>query len=612
MIKKLFMVITIFLFSISIIAKDPNSDLKLVKVNEIIEVIGNVPSKSSIQSISVITKDDMRQFMFNNLKSLLSLTPGVLTLSNGGFGQSSSTFIRGANSTQVLYLIDGIKIRDVSNIGGVNLSTISPFLINKVEIVRGPLSSFYGSDAMGGVINIVSGSEEGINIETSLGSYGSYQGNISWSAKKGDLNFSIASANRFFTDNIKNDKFRNNGISAKIDYKKEGNLNAGFRFFGNLTNSGIPTNFQTPSPERKYKQMMYSFGVPLGFNIGSETRVKLNISYNKNYYRFEDKNDLWNPYYKNTSDNHEIEAIITRKLSNSIELSAGSDYSGQNIFSENNFGTTIDNVKSNYFSTFLRGKYETGNLFLSGSVRYDKYKDVDSNISPQIGLSYIIGGKVKIRGSYAESFRAPLPVHQINPWGESNFELIPEKARSFETGIEFFAKDLIAGLTYFSTKYANLIDWVTIDLTTWKGQYQNVNRANIDGIEFEINYLPFKHFKFSLSHTYLKTEDLSSGNPLPRRPKNTSALSFVYNGRSFSISGRMRYVGKRNDFDFTSYPPDVKNPPFNTYDLTIQIPFRSKISFFFKMTNLFNTDYQEFFGYPSPGRRFETGIKYVK
>ena len=286
------------------------------------------------------------------------------------------------------------------------------------------------------------------------------------------------------------------------------------------------------------------------------------------------------------------------------------DYSSQKIFTENNYGITIDNVRSDYFSSYMLLNYELGDLYLTGSVRYDKYKDVDSNISPQIGFSYLLSEKLKIRGSYSKSFKAPLPVHQINPWGASNFNLKPESGKSFEIGLDLFSKRLAAGITYFSTEYSNLIDWVTIDFTTWTGQYQNISSADIKGVELEFSYSPLKNLILNLSHTYLDSENQNTGKPLPRRPENTTAFSFIYTGKIFSLAGQFRYVGSRIDFDYSSFPPQIENPSFNTYDITTTFPLNRSISLFFKMTNLFDTEYQEFFGYISPGRRLEAGITY--
>ncbi|MEN8222872.1 MAG: TonB-dependent receptor [Acidobacteriota bacterium] len=612
MIKSLLVIMCIFLFSPSIFSTEENEDISGSEIMEVIEVIGNVSQNRSVQTVSIISKDLMKKTGATNLKNAISSAPGILTLSSGKFGQTASTYIRGSNTTQVLYIIDGIKIRDISNIGGVSLATISPFLINRIEIVRGPLSNIYGSDAMGGVISIDTGLDEGLKFESSVGSFGSYQGNISWTKNFGDIHISIGSANQFYTDNIINDNFKNNGFKAGIEYGKSLKFSTGIKLFANKTDAGIPVNFQVSTPERNYKQFNYTAAIPFEFRLSDISHLKINISYNRNDYEFKDIEDIWTPYYKNISDNKEIEVKFRSEIFKNMSINTGIDFASQKIFTEDYSGITIDNFKSNYFSSFVLLNYQSGDLFLTGSLRYDKYKDVKSNISPQIGFSYLLNNRIKFRGSYSESFKAPLPIHQINPWGIANFSLEPEKGKSYEGGIEVFLKNLIAGVTYFSTDYYNLIDWATIDFSTWAGQYQNISRAEIRGIEFELSYSPLTNLNIKYSHTYLDTENIITNKPLPRRPEHTSTLFLFYTGKSFSLSGSFRYVGIRSDFDYTAYPSDIENPPFNTYNITGIIPMGNSISLFINITNLMGRDYQEFYGYPSPGRRIEAGITYKK
>ncbi len=184
--------------------------------------------------------------------------------------------------------------------------------------------------------------------------------------------------------------------------------------------------------------------------MGDNSDLKVNVSYNRNNYEFNDTEDIWTPYYKNISDNKEIEIKLRSEIFNNFSIKSGIDFASQNIFTEDSSGITIDNFKSNYLSSFILLNYQSGAFLFTGSLRYDKYKDVKSNISPQIGFSYLLNESIKFKGSYSESFKAPLPINQINPWGVSNFSLEPEKGKSFEAGVELFSKSLTAGVTYFS------------------------------------------------------------------------------------------------------------------------------------------------------------------
>ncbi len=243
-------------------------------VTETVEVVGDVPVAKTIQSVSIYKNQDIEKFNFESVKSVLQMTPGLLSLSTGQFGQSTSTSIRGSKSTQVLYVVDGVKLRDGASIGGVNLAVISPNIIDKIEVVRGPLSNIYGSDAMGGVVSMNTYSKEGAVFSASLGSHGSYQGNFSGVTKANNFTLGLAVNNQRYTDDFQNDEFKNTGLSAKVNYNTE-NLDTGLRFFGNFSDSGIPFNTGMATPNRTYKRNYFIAALPLKYTFNE----------NSNYWR---------------------------------------------------------------------------------------------------------------------------------------------------------------------------------------------------------------------------------------------------------------------------------------------------------------------------------------
>lgn len=577
---------------------------------EEVEVVGNVPVVKTIQSVSIFKKEEFAKFNFESLKSVLKLTPGLLTLSTGQFGQSSSTYIRGSKTTQVLYVVDGIKLRDGGNIGGVSLAVLSPNLLEKVEVVRGPLSSIYGSDAMGGVISMSTSSREGARFLASLGSHGSYTGGFSGvTALKNGITLGVSVNNQRFSDNVENDVFKNTGLTAKAGYKGK-NLEIGLRYFGSFTDSGIPFNYGAATPERGYKQDYSILALPLVYRFNDNHSVDVKLAYTNSKYTFNDPQDTWSPYYKNTFDNYEVEAVYAGRVMDKLDVRAGFDYADQTIMAEDSFWTILDDKKMNYFSTFASAGLGLGKLQVSASLRYDKYKDVDANISPQVGFSYLIDNKLKLRAAYSHSFLAPMVSQLVNPWGSSNFGLKPEKGKSFEVGLEYYSSKATFSAAYFNTRYKDMIDWVTVDWNTYEGQYQNFNDVDTYGVELAATLQPVDAFTLAGAYTYLYTEDKATGEPLLRKPKHTFSGYAAYVHKRFTLSVSMVYVGKRPDYDYSIWPSDVENPSFNSYDFSLMVPVLKGLTVFGRMTNAFDREYQEFVGYPAPGRRFEVGLKY--
>ncbi len=588
-------------------SKEDKDETPVIK--ETVEVVGKVEVKKALQSVTIISRKDIEAKGQENVKEILNHTPGIFTTSNGTAGQSSSTYIRGSKTTQILYIVDGVKMRDNSSLSGPNLSTMSSEMIDTMEVVRGPLSSIYGSDAMGGVINIRTNTRDGISLKTSAGSHGSYSGAFTANGSKNNFYYGITSNYRKYSDDLPNDTFKGTGISAKLGYQNTV-MDAGIRFFGDFSKSGIPINSGKQALNRKYNKDHFIIAAPLSFKVSENSSLKFTASYNKGSYKFEDSDDQWNPYFKSRSNVWELDAQYVMRA-DIFKLTAGADYSGEKIDSENQYGTQIDGKKSHYFSGYLNTNIDLEELNIFASLRFDKYKNVKSNLSPQIGLSYLFSNKFKLRASFSMSFKAPMLIQQVNVWGAPNFDLNPEKATSFEIGAEYYSGIFTVSTTWFSTRYKDMIGWVTIDPVTYTGQYQNIEKVNASGIEIGAAIKPVKALTFNLTYTYLDTEDKQNGTPLLRRPEHVFTASGIYTHKHFTAAVSMNWVGKRPDKEYQGWTAvDVNNPAYSTFNAKLTVPVSTEFSVFGKVSNLFDKKYSEIIGYPSPGRRVEMGIKY--
>lgn len=603
--KKIFFLFILMVFTLSVAAMENKEDEEQKSMfTEEIEVIGQVALNKSVQSITLYKTADFENLNQVGLKSLLNRTAGYLTLSSGHYGQFTYSFARGAAVNQTLYLIDGFKITDPSNSLGLNLSFVSPAMIEKAEIVRGPLSSLYGSNAMGGVVNLKPREREGVEASTFFGSHGTYEANVYFSRKLGLFRLSINGFLSKYNDSLDNDEFRNNGLTARVGYQSE-KVKSAVLFFGSFADSGIPLNLGQPTPNRTFKQDNFIVGLPFSYTFSETTSIGIKLSHNVNHYKFSDPDDLWQPYYENRSTSNEIVFTFDTSLFKKLKLDLGIDYSDQEISNEDNLGIPIDREKTNYFSAFLDTGLDFKNLFLSAAIRYDKYKGIDSRWSPQLGFSYLINHKFKIRGSYARSFRAPTLPERLNPgWG--NPELEPEIGRSFEIGSDIYLKSLTFSIVYFNSKYENLIGFSPL---TWK--FANLNQAKISGIELTADIEVLDTVDLTAGYTYLDTHDLQYDRALLRRPKNSLSMIVTYKNPHFHISGEMVYVGRRLDYNELDWiNPIAENPAFNTFSFNLQLPVNDRISLVGRVTNAFNKEYEEVFGYPAPGSRFLAGIKF--
>lgn len=571
-------------------------------LEEKIEVIGKVPLTRALQSVTIFSGKELDYLKFAGLKAVLNQSPGILVLSAGNPGQFAYTFARGAAVNQMLFLVDGCKLFDPSSSLGGNFSFLSPQVIEKIEIIRGPLSNLYGSNAMGGVVNLITKKSAGLGFSLARGSHDTYEGDFNWGGKKSAFNFSLNGHFLNYSDGLLNDKLQKQGFSFNSGYEKA-KLNLGISLFGNLVNSGIPINLGLPTPERHYWQKNLLLSAPFSYRFEEHFDMESKISLHWNQYEFSDPNDTWNSFYANQS----FVGALTTKLNalfwDKLKIMAGIDYSLQTIDNQSNGELLLKEAKTSIYSHFLSINADLNKFLLSASLRLDKYKNLKTVVSPQLGFSFNLLPNLKIRTSYAKSFRAPTLPELLNPyWG--NAELVPETGKSLELGIDYYLKSLAMGITYFDSQYLNLIGYSPI---TWK--FVNINEALAKGIELSVKKVLLKHWQWGLAYTYLKTQDMQYNRELLRRPRHTFSTQLTYQSAKFDIFAEMVYVGKRLDYDELVWSV-AENPAFNTFSFVFNFPVTDKITWFLNVSNAFNRHFEEVLGYPAPLRRILVGIKY--
>ncbi len=571
-------------------------------LQEKIEVIGRVPLTRALQSVTTFSEKELDYLKSAGLKGVLNQSPGILVLSAGHPGQFAYTFARGAAVNQMLFLVDGCKLFDPSSSLGANFSFLSPQVIQKVEIIRGPLSNLYGSSAMGGVVNLITKKSDGMVFSLAGGSHGTYEGDFNWGKKKAPFSFSVNGHFINYSDGQVNDKMQKQGFSLQSAYEKTA-LNLGIQLFGNFINSGIPINLGLPTPKRHYWQQNLLVAVPFTYRLAEHLDFETKISFHWNKYEFSDPDDTWNSFFANRSLVGAMTAKFNALFWEKLKIMAGLDYSLQSIDNQSNGEVLLEDAGANIFSHFLSVNADLNKFLLSASIRLDKYKNLKIVASPQLGLSYNLSANFKIRASYAESFRAPTLPELLNPyWGNS--ALVPEIGKSIECGVDLFMQSLAMGITYFDSRYLNLIGYSPI---TWK--FVNIDEAVARGIEFSIKKTVFKHWQWGLSYTYLKTMDIQYNRELLRRPRHTFSTELTYQSARFDFFAEMIYVGKRLDYDELLWSI-ADNPAFNTFNFVLNFPVSSKFSLFINISNAFNRHFEEVLGYPAPLRRFLVGIKY--
>ncbi len=569
-------------------------------IEEAVEVIGKVPLARALQSVSVLDLERVQNGGHDGLKELLNQCPGMLVLNAGNPAQFSYAFARGASVNQMLYLIDGVKLHDPSSSLSGNFSFLSPQLVEKVEVVRGPLSSMYGSSAMGGVVNIITRKKEGLRFSLAGGSHGTWDSQVHFGKRLGAFHVFLNAGMLNFDDRLDNDRVERKSFAIHSGYDLD-DLSLGLSLFASLVDAGIPWNLGTATPRRGYGQDNFIVSLPLGLDFGDRGRLDVVASLHWNRYDFRDPDDAWNPQFANESFLAEAQAKFTARLEKNLKLVAGADLSTQRIANLENGQTLIPGTSLGVASAYADLQADLGRLLLAGSLRFDQYEGLAGVFSPHLGASFNLAPFLKLRASASRSFRAPTLPEMLNPyWG--NPALLPETGSSLEAGADLYLATLQFGLTAFASTYRNLIGYSPLT-----SRFANINRADVNGAELSLDWEVRTGIRCRAAYTYLHTQDVQYGRELLRRPRQVFSAALSYRAASgLTASADVTVVGKRLDYDELLWTV-AENRAFNQVGLMLRLPLWKHVSVFCRVDNALNARYEEVLGYPAPLRRLQLG-----
>ncbi len=557
-----------------------------------------------IDSFSLLSNEKIKQAMPFTLTEALTLSSSNLSLTGGGYGQFSSVFLRGASSKHILLMINGIKINDPASLS-LDFSPFSPFAFRQIEIVEGPQSSLYGSESMGGAINLITPKKEAFQISLFGGKNSSFGGNFLLGKKIGKGILSLNYNGSSIRGDFENSDFENQNLSIGWKFSSSSFSFAPFYYLVK-NKTEIPFNFGLPSPNRKANTEVQIFGFPIKMNMWKENYIEFSLGAYRRDYSLDDPDAFWSKYYHTKSDNYQINTkaffFFLSKKSPSL---LGFEILKSTIFEENEFSITFKSKKYNSYALFGEQIFRYKNFTSVVGIRYDKYHSFDSTLSPKFTASYkFTSGDFFFIPFFvlSKGFRAPKLSEYASPWGTP--DLKPEISKNIEGGLKIADDNTFIRFSYFNTDYENLI---VFDYLTYK--LKNSEKDRISGFSVSFQRKLFGKNSFSLSFVKLKAENIKTGEKLLRRP------DFQIKGNLFLSFGKFdvflfgRYIGKRRDYDEKNFSI-VDAESFSVFNLNIKYKISKQFSLFLKINNLFDKDYYEIYGYPSPQRWLLGGLNF--
>ncbi len=594
--------------------------LKTVQLDDVV-VTGTkseIKIEKSGKSIFKITRKDIETSAYRPVADILNEVSGIQMDGNfGPLGANIGYFVRGASSKRTLVLIDGIPFNDASGINQTyDFRLLDLNQVESIEILKGGLSTLYGTGAAAGVINIQLKKPEEAQVAGSIGAeYGSFktrslQGNVSGtndefsylfsgSYKKSDgFSAALDSTN---SRNFSNDGYEGYNFLGKVAYDVNKSLNIGltvaYDAFDTDYDAGAFADSETNFSE--YNQLRIGITPSYKWANGN---VKSNFFYSR-LDRFFDSSGFISD---NNAKNIQGDIVVDQNLTGGLKLVGGINYQSL-AYSQPDFEEKSFNMVDPYL-TFI---YDVNNFNIQVGGRINNHSDYGTNFVYNINPSYLIKFdifNIKLFSSYATSFITPSLYQLYGPFG-ANSQLEPEESKSLEGGFAFLGEKFNLNVVYFYRKDENLILWNSIGRSA---TYENSNKKiETDGLEFSGSYQVSK--KLSLGGHYAHTQRLNGGDAF-RIPTNKYSLSVSYFPIE-NLTAKLTYLhtGARDlqYFDNNTFKSVlVDAEAFDIVDLSLCYKWNS-LAISGTINNLLNERYQAIAGYTAVKRNYNLRIRYI-
>jgi vitamin B12 transporter len=598
---------------------------------EIVVTANRMPMPVSLigSSVTVITAQQIKESQQSSVSALLRTVPGLTVVKSGGPGGSTSVFIRGANSDQTMVMIDGVEVNDpISPNHGYDFANLSLNNIQRIEIIRGPQSTLYGSNAMGGVINIITKKgKKGhhANLKVEAGSYRTFNQALNVSGATQKLNYSLGvshlrtagiSAASSKNGNSERDNYSDLDVSSRVNFIASDQLDFDAILHWNTARFGMddylnvsPYNFADDLNLRGLdKSMVGRLAANLSL-MDDQWRQTLGVSFSKHHRVYTDGGaDAAQPIDTAYRDEYNSK-LLKFDWQNNIQLSenntlvAGAETQGEEGSTIYHWGN-FPKKSSRTNAVYLQDNMHSGDT-ISGSLgaRYDHQDQFNSKVTYQASGAYAMTKTTRLKASLGTGYKAPSLSQLFDPtYGNPNLK--PEESTGADISIiqQLNGGNTQVSATYFWNKYKNLINSV-YNASSRSYAYENVDKAKTQGVELAMDAKVQPRMKVGMTYTYTDTENLKTHKRLTRRPLN-KANAYTQYGFTDNTEARFeaQYVGTRDEFDGT------KMSEYLICNLLASSQVTPHFRVFGRVENLFNKQYVEVKGYGTMGVAAYAGV----
>ncbi|MEQ1601566.1 MAG: TonB-dependent receptor [Methylophilaceae bacterium] len=530
-----------------------------ISLDEMVVTANRIPQsrESVLGDVTVIDQEEIERQGAGSITDLLRLQPGVEISSNGGAGKTSSIYLRGTNADHIVVLLDGLRINSATS-GTTAFENIPLSQIEKIEILRGPASSLYGADAIGGVIHIFTkrggDTPPKLSAAVGVGSYGSKRMDLGisggWSDTRYGINVSSLDTQSFSAQNITditktidrdNDPYRNFTISSYLEHTFVPGHSLGVQFFQSKGRSYFDgSNFN---------------------NYGDQTQQRYAISSHNQFTSFwlstlrigngmDDSTSFSKPSKSTTGYSRFKTSQFQYSWQNDFTLPVGTltvayDRLEQYVNSTTKY-TLRERENNGYLASYLAN---VDQHTFQASVRVDDNSQYGTHVTGGVGYGYHFTPEWRAGFNFGSAFKAPT-FNQLYFPNFGNANLQPEQSNNVDVNLRYENAKLRAGVTFFDNHVDNLIAYAPNPV--------NINKAEIMGATFDGEWHPLERWTVRGNFTIQSPEDAKTGNLLARRGSEHGTFSLLHEWGKFTLGAEvngssLRYNDPANKFNMAGY-----------------------------------------------------------
>ena len=593
---------------------------------ENVVVTGTYAPRSAITSdVSILDNEQIAALNKTSVADLLKTLPGLLVEEQGGPGGLTAVSIRGGESNFTLVLVDGVEVNDPTNSrgGSYDFANLNPDMVERIEVVRGAQSSIYGSDALAGVINIITrrpGQGHSQRFHAEMGEDDYYTVAASALGTVGDISYAIEVTDRDDGEPVRNSKRDHDSANLRLRWQSSDlhQLNFAYRYLDGdretwPEQSGGP-QFATVDAQDKSDYTQQVFSLAWIYQVMPKWRSALQAS------RFDAQEKYSSPgIAPNAADTDfirdKLQWVNTLALLEDVSISAGADFrhedgesDGYLDFFGNRIATDFELNRDTWGVFSGVSATPRDSLLLQASVRYDEPDDFDGETSWQAGAAYSPTDALTFSANWGQAFKLP-SFYALGHGLVGNSALKPEKGESWDARVAWQAvANLSLEAAWFNNEFKDLVDFDD-------EIFRNVNCSKVQtsGAELQATWQPAADLSLRGQGTYTDIDVKNENTKLTGRPRWTASVvgdwqinnawaavfEYRYSGEQWAAS---RYTGDEVTQELDDY-----------YRLDCVLHWQPAPAWELQLSadNVLDEDYETAVGFPAPGRKFRFGVRFI-